>query len=1515
MPPLILLFIFIAIPGQEDLPVIEAGDIVKGVIEDGDSVVHTENLDERYTQAPTLGRQYTLRVGLPGFYTLEMKSLFFDTYLVLRDPKGTILAEDDDGFYGTHSRIVFKADPGRGICRLDACALHGRRGGYEIRLIEGRPASLRPHEKTALETNDARERIRIVEELEGEDSLELISCLDDLIRLLGSQGRWLEAEPVIKKYCAICEKVQGPKHLDTAAAWNNYAAVLCMQGKLEEGLTFYDKAYRITRKALGPDHPRTAMSLNNLARTHLDLGNLDTAKPLFKEAIGIWERAVGPDEAFIAAGFDNLARLHQARGDAEEARILYEKALQINEKVRGPEHPDTAMSLASLAEFLRSQGHLEEAQSLHERALRIREKALGPENINTTMSLLSLAKLFLEQGNILKAKPLFKRALPNWEKAAASPQPHFAYTFNKMARYLEDNGLLEEARPLFERALQIREEALGPDHPDTAMSLNNLGMLLHKMGNSDGARPLVERALRICEKVLGSDHPNTAMSMDNLATVIHALGKYEQSRSLCERALRIRENALGPEHPLTAASLNNLASLLKDRGEMEKARNLYERALHIYEKASGPEHPDTADCLFNLAKLLQDQMEYEEALRLYQKVIGIRSKAFGPDHPETADSMNNLAHLHYTQWNIEEARPLFEKVLEIRKKVLGPEHPDTALSLNNMALLFQTRGELEAARPLLERALEIREKVLGPEHPDTAMSLNSLSTLLYYQGNLEEARLLCERALSIQEKILGMEHRDVAPTLNSLALLLYTQNDFEEAKALLERAHRIGEKTLGPGHPQTALIMSNLASAYSMGGYYDEARSLLRQALRVQQSVLGRDHPDTATSLSYLAGLHAVQGEYDKAESLYKEALRIREKVLGLTHYHTLSNYNSLAKVLYNLGRFNEAFELSRRALVSSDIQHKSLLWSLSEYERLLYAAIHRRTLEIFLSLSRRASSIDNLEQAYATLLQWKGRVSRTLLQTRDWLFSRLEPECRDLLTELERTQSQLSAALFARNIIDPKAHEAHIGRLRIKRSELEATLSRRSGHEPDEGEISLPRILAALPDDSAVVDFFIHRWYSPEELAKSGSSAKRLWTDPHLSAWILKKVDETPYHQDLGPAHLIQNVAQEFLSQRIGPGPLRGEIRKREKAMRTPDVMKAGRTLRSKLWDPLAVHLEGVKCIFISPDSFLGTLPFEVLQLDDETFLIEHFSFVYLRDVASLARILEQAGDRGKHETSGLLMVGAVDYSNRKSSIAKESREAPAAVKSWGPPPSSLPLYRSSDSPWEGLPGTEEEAQVILELYKTSIREGRSLFLQGPAATEERVKDELPDYSTIHLATHGFFQPESLPSLWDQAREESGRDRMEMFPEARRLTGILPGFLSGLVLAGAGDPYGEGREDGFLTAEELSWLDLSGVDLVVLSACETGLGSPEGGEGMIGLRRSLRQAGAKTVISSLWSVEDESTRALMQNFYRRLWLLKESKLEALRNAQLDLLKKNRREHGRGLPSTWGAFVLDGDWR
>jgi CHAT domain-containing protein len=205
--------------------------------------------------------------------------------------------------------------------------------------------------------------------------------------------------------------------------------------------------------------------------------------------------------------------------------------------------------------------------------------------------------------------------------------------------------------------------------------------------------------------------------------------------------------------------------------------------------------------------------------------------------------------------------------------------------------------------------------------------------------------------------------------------------------------------------------------------------------------------------------------------------------------------------------------------------------------------------------------------------------------------------------------------------------------------------------------------------------------------------------------------------------------------------------------------------------------------------------------------------------------------------------------------------------------------------------------------------------LLTGKEATEERLKRSCENKGYLHFATHGYLAPGALRSSFEKAVERRrGTPVKELSDRADDLEIDLPGLMTGVVLAGA-NLGGRGPEDGILTAEEVAWLNLSGCDLVTLSACDTGLGVTEAGEGLIGLRRAFHLAGARTTITSLWRVRDDAMLELMTEFYRRLWSGHESKGHALRAAQLALLQENRKRFHQDLPGTWGALILEGDWR
>jgi CHAT domain-containing protein len=280
---------------------------------------------------------------------------------------------------------------------------------------------------------------------------------------------------------------------------------------------------------------------------------------------------------------------------------------------------------------------------------------------------------------------------------------------------------------------------------------------------------------------------------------------------------------------------------------------------------------------------------------------------------------------------------------------------------------------------------------------------------------------------------------------------------------------------------------------------------------------------------------------------------------------------------------------------------------------------------------------------------------------------------------------------------------------------------------------------------------------------------------------------------------------------------------------------------------------------------------------------------------------VVEADGPSTNREGS-VLAVGDVNYYRREEPV--EPRPAGVA--------GSYSRSRLGDT-WQPLPATRVELQSLRGLHDEVLGWKRRFdLLEASAATEEAVRQALPGHRYVHLATHGYFEPDHLPSLMANAREQD----TEILDEERRAVGLFPGLLSGLVLAGVNAEPDPARDDGYLSAEELQYLDLSACDLAVLSACETALGSKRAGEGLQSLRRGFAVAGARTVVSSLWKVDDREAATFMRHFYENYWQKGLDKLEALHQAGLRMLRQNRADYaGDARPETWGAFVMSGDWR
>jgi CHAT domain-containing protein/Tfp pilus assembly protein PilF len=969
-------------------------------------------------------------------------------------------------------------------------------------------------------------------------------------------------------------------------------------------------------------------------------------------------------------------------------------------------------------------------------------------------------------------------------------------------------------------------------------------------------------------------------------------GKFVDAAKLGEQVLAIHKSVLGEQHPDYATSLNVLAAIYTTLGDYARAEPLQKEALDIRKSLLGEQHPDYTISMTNLVALYKGMGDYARAEPLQKQAPEIYKLVLGEQHPLYARSLNNLAFLYSSMGDYARAEPLLEQALEINKSVLGERHPSYATNINNLALLYYHMSDYARAEPLFKQALDIRKAVLGEQDPDYATSLNNLAFLHSHIGDYARAEPLFKQALHIRSSVLGKQHPDCAQSLNNLALLYSDIGDYARAEPLFKQALNIRSSVLGEQHPDYATSLNNLASLYSNMGNYARAKPLYKQALEINKSVLGEQHPLYATSLHNLASLYQSMGDYAGAEPLFKQAVRIQR-----------DQWNATATV--QSARQQNCNQSAQRFYLDSRLSN---------------------------SVSMRSSDAG---AAAGDLWQWKGAVT-----ARQQAYRRVagNPKLAPLFAELQSVTRQLSVA--SGQIPNPPATSApkvkhnafrkkrgvwqqRVAGLTRRREDLEQQIAADSEEFRRITEPLTTDILQSLlPQGTAFIDFLKYSHATPAPNPKSRTNYEQRYLA------VVVAGDGPVRLVGLGSSELIRDAITAFR------GPLAGQRGGQKEAS------QAAQDLREMLWLPVEKHLAGIKTVIISPDTALGTLPFAALPgREPASYLIEDYTLVSI-PFANLLRTLSDP--REKSKSQGLLVMGDVDYDSAGPSNTEPVDANLLALASEQGRFGRTRVDQTEQ--WASLSGFRGELNIVQSLHQQRFgSEAAVKVLSEAAATEASFLQQAPKFSTLHLITHGFFSDPKVKSIGQAETKTDGLTTGTKGPDPF-FNKWLPGLLSGLVMAGANKPSDdpEDMNDGILRASEIEASSMQGVDLVVLSACETGLGTVAGGEGLTGLQRAFQIAGARSVVASLWKVNDRATQELMKRFYTNLWVKKMSKVEALRQAQLWMLRnpdklktlgvENPTLRGKGKlpkvierseksksartdPFYWAAFQLSGDWR
>jgi tetratricopeptide (TPR) repeat protein len=1020
----------------------------------------------------------------------------------------------------------------------------------------------------------------------------------------------------------------------------------------------------------------------------------------------------------------------------------------------------------------------------------------------------------------------------------------------EQARRLWQQAQHARAEPLYRQALATRLQLLGEEHPDTATSYNNLALCLQEQGQVAHAETLLRRALAVRREVLGEEHPDAATSYNNLAFCLERRGKAAQAEPLYRQALAISRRVLG-EGPETALSYNNLAWFLDRQGEYARAELLYRAAL-------GEHHLQTARVFNNLAVCLDHQGKHSQAEPLYRQALAVRRALLGERHLETARVHNNLAACLTAQGKLAQAEPLYRKALQVRRELLGERHPATVSSTNNLGFCLQGQCKYDQAEPLLRHALDIRRQVLGERNALTATSYNNLAFCLHHQGKHAQAESLYRKVLALRREVLGERHPDTAQSYDNLAWCLSGQGKHAQAEPLHRKALEICLQAQGEGHLTTAGIYHNLAACLHHQGKPAQAEPLFRKALAIHRTALGEHHPYTASGYAHLAACLLHQDRPGPAERLARQAA---------------ASYEG-ARLQFSFAGLDRAAFASRQSPLP------------------LLAALQARN-------GKANEAFASLEAGLARAL-----IDQDALRSRP-LTPRERQRCQDLLSELARLDRQLGAlrrAAAAPAVLGPvlAGRERAVTAL----AELEAELARK--HGPSAGQVyDLATIQKHLRADAALLAWLddgeehfaclVRSRGEPTWLRLPGSGPKGAWTpaDDRLAGTVRRLLSRPPadgtaswarqagalYRQRLAalakhlragkgrptvkhlivlPAPDLAGIPVEALLAVAGtpsctvsyaPSATHFAHLLRRSASRPDDRPRllalgdpAFAAPPSAELPPLPEH--GVLLARVQPGSpaaRAGLKPGDVLQdLDGSP----------VKGLADLDAALRRHRDRPGARRELELSVWRAGRTLRLRlppdfrGVSADRRPAPAALAARRS--AAALLARSRGAGFKPLPGSRREVEAVAALF------GRAEKLLGEQASEARLQElaragGLKRYRYLHLATHGVADP-NRP--FDSFLALADRD--------------LPDPLARVL---AGQPACTGR----LSAGQIlsDWqLD---AELVVLSACQSGLGKYEKGEGYVGFAHALFLAGARSLVLSQWEVDDEATALLMVRFYTNL--------------------------------------------
>jgi len=885
-------------------------------------------------------------------------------------------------------------------------------------------------------------------------------------------------------------------------------------------------------------------------------------------------------------------------------------------------------------------------------------------------------------------------------------------------------------------------------------------------------------------------------------------------------------------------------------------------AKNIFETQWGIKHPEYIGISGNIALLHYYLGNYKIAEKLTLEVAEIRANTVGKKHEEYAFLLNNLGLIYWMTERYEVAEGAYLKCKEILEKTVAEDHPKYANVLGNLASLYSHIGRYDEVEPLYLQTKDIMARAYGEEHPYYTASLANLAALYVSTEEFKKAETLHLETKSIRARTIGTSHPEYSIGIQSLGMLYLKTNQLKKAGKELLEAKELLEKSLGTKHPDYLAVLNSLGSLYLKMGDLNKAYAICNKVKNTSEKALGKQHKTYFKSLDNLISTFIAKEEYQKAWNYAFESISINTAQLNLSrkidqkwadqlaecNYFSRDRMEDVLTMMYGMLSIEPTRENLEKQLVIADLATRLLSKNRQEY---IGEADQLRLL---------SQSAFWTHKAIYTLSNMEDIVDNIAYKEKAFRFAELNKSVL-LYRAVQTERAYVFGGLPDSLVLQEKD-------LQEEKANLKAALLEQLPVQEHQ----------ALQGDLSEVNLALNAFKEHIQEAYPKYSQVK-YQQPTVSLEYLRKAldDKTAlleYVVSDSFVHIfyIDQASLDMHHSKITKEKLTAVIKKMHKTLssyqflsKKPKIAHQMYTeeahwLYQNLMAPVLADKTNIENLIIVTDGELGHLPFETFLVEAAAqnydykklhYLIKDYTISYAYSASLFEAVLENASREASKQTSFLgkyqLLALAAEYQPKDNSKLSHL----------------LPAYQLLRKQLQPIQAAQKEVEILSNTF-----EGE--FLWGNAVNEQFFKQEAKNYGIIHLAMHGVLDRKS-PALSALAFTENG----------------------------------DSVENNFLQAYEISQMDLN-AQLVVLSACETGYGEFEEGNGIASLARSFMYAGVPSLIVSLWQVNDQSTQLIMKRFYM---YLKEgfNKAEALRLAKLDYLKE---ASGFGShPAFWSPFI------